>query len=416
MTTFAVEGGASLHGTLRLPGDKSISHRALLLAAATPGESRVTGLSTGDDVRRTAAAVSAMGAVVDGDRIIGGGLYEPTHVLDVGNSGTGIRLLAGFCAAYPWMTLLSGDASVNQRPMDRITEPLREMGAWVDGRDRGRYAPLAVRGGSLRGIDYQVPMVSAQVKSAILLAGLGAEGDTIVRERVRTRAHTEELFALAGADIEVSDDGHTVRVRRSELRRFQLDVPGDPSQAAFWVVAACVLPDSELVLERVYDGPARSGFIDVLRRMGASIDVDRIDSTTVTITARTSSLVGTEIDGDELPSLDEVPAIAVAAALADGTTVITNAAELRVKETDRIETVADNLGRLGCAVDTAPDGLTITGGRPLAGATVDSFGDHRIAMAMAVAGLAASGTTYIEGWDAVATSYPGFEEDLAACR
>jgi 3-phosphoshikimate 1-carboxyvinyltransferase len=259
-------------------------------------------------------------------------------------------------------------------------------------------------------------MASAQVKSALLLAGLGADGETVVREDVATRAHTEEMLVLAGADVRVEDAGHTVRVRRSALSPFELTIPGDPSQAAFWVVGALVVPGSELTIENVYTGAARVGFLDVLRRMGAAIEVTPVGPQASDITVRTSSLTGTTIDGDEIPSLDEVPALAVAAAVADGETTIVNARELRVKESDRIASVTAALHAMGADIAATDDGVVIQGGRPLTGATVDSHGDHRIAMATAIAALAARGTTQIEGWESVATSYPSFGEDLRACR
>ncbi|HZN16037.1 MAG TPA: 3-phosphoshikimate 1-carboxyvinyltransferase [Acidimicrobiales bacterium] len=416
MTTFDVDGGGSVRGSLRVPGDKSISHRALLLGAVAKGTSKIDGLSNGKDVARTAAAVKAMGARVTRGRVTGGALHEPATVIDVGNSGTSIRLLAGYCAAFPWLTVLEGDASIATRPMDRVTEPLRAMGARIDGRSDGGLAPLVIRGGGLTGIDYTPPMASAQVKSAVLLAGLGAEGETVVREPVATRAHTEEMLALAGADISVEDGGHTVRVRRSVLTPFEITIPGDPSQAAFWVVAALITPGSELTIENVYAGAARTGFLGVLRRMGASIDTTPVSDHAVDITARTSTLHATVIDGDEIPSLDEVPALAVAAALAEGDTEIVNAHELRLKESDRIATVVEALQRLGADAMPTDDGLVVRGGRPLTGATVDSHGDHRVAMATAIAGLVARGTTRIEGWESVATSYPSFGEDLRTCR
>ncbi len=318
MAALRLRGGRPLRGRIRVPGDKSISHRALLLAARAEGTSVVRGLSDGDDVLRTRAAIQALGADLEGDRITGGieHLHEPEGVLDVGNSGTGMRLLAGYCAAFDWLTVLAGDASVYQRPMDRVAEPLRAMGATVDGRDRGRYPPLVVRGGELRGIDYRPPVASAQVKAAVLLAGLGAEGETIVREAVATRTHTEDLLAMCGADVDVTlgDDGeHVVRVRRSKLTPLVLDVPGDPSQAAFWVVAACIVPGSDVVVEDVYIGPGRTGFLDVLARMGADLEVGE-----GTIRARHGPLRGTDVDADEVPSLiDEIPVLAVAAAVAE---------------------------------------------------------------------------------------------------
>jgi 3-phosphoshikimate 1-carboxyvinyltransferase len=405
MTTFTVDGGAPLRGRLRVPGDKSISHRALLLAARAEGTSVVRGLSTGDDVVRTRAAVEAMGAAIDGERITGGveRLHEPAGVIDVGNSGTGMRLLAGYCAPFPWRTVLRGDASVSARPMDRVADPLRIMGARVD----EQYPPLVVDGGGLHGIDYSVPMASAQVKSCVLLAGLGAEGETVVRESTPTRAHTEEMLAMAGADITV--DGLVVRLRPSALQPFELDVPGDPSQAAFWVVAAVITPGSEVVIENVYRGPARNGFVDVLERMGADVVFEGGD-----LVARSSRLHGTDVASAEIPSLDEVPILAIAAAAAEGTTTFHDAGELRVKESDRIATTVEGLAALGVRAEGEGDTLVVHGGGLRAG-TVRSHGDHRIAMAMAVAGMSVEGRTRVEGWDAVQTSYPTFEEDLRQC-
>jgi len=417
MTALRVTGGLPLRGRIRVPGDKSISHRALLLAARAEGTSAVSGLSDGDDVRCTRSAIEALGAEVDGERIRGGldCLHEPDHVLDVGNSGTGIRLLAGFCAGFDWLTVLAGDSSVARRPMDRVVEPLRLMGATIDGRQDGHYPPLAVRGGTLVGIDYTPPVASAQVKSAVLLAGLGAEDETVVREPVATRAHTEELLALCDADVTVTVDqdrgGHSVRVRPSLLRPFELDVPGDPSQAAFWVVAACITPGSDVVVDKVYLGPGRSGFLDVLARMGA--DVERVGDDGVR--ARHGPLKGTEVGGAEVPGLiDEIPVLAVAAAVADGPTSFGGAAELRVKESDRIATVSAGLRSFGARVETLADGFVVSGGAGLVGARADAQGDHRVAMAMAVAAMAADGESLIEGWDSVATSYPTFEAHLAA--
>lgn len=421
--SLQVRGPRPLRGRIRVPGDKSISHRALLLSARADGVSTLRGLSTGDDVRRTASAIAASGAEVDWDttrsaaHVVGGlgRLHEPDRVLDVGNSGTGIRLLAGWCAALPWLSVLAGDDSIARRPMQRVAGPLRLMGARVDGRQDGNLPPLVVRGGGLAGIDYTLPVASAQVKSAVLLAGLGAEGETVVREPLPTRAHTEELLVSAGADLSVEDGGCTLRLRPSALSPLDLDVPGDPSQAAFWVVAACIAPDSDLRVEHVYLGRARAAFLDVLARMGADIEVEATGAGTGSIRARTSELRATSVSGAEVPALvDEVPVLAVAAAVAKGTTTFADAAELRVKETDRIATVTTELAAMGVEVEPRPDGLVVHGGAPMRGATVRSHGDHRIAMAMAVAGLAAEGRTEIDGWGAVATSYPGFVDDLEA--
>lgn len=413
MTTFTVTGGRPLRGRVRVPGDKSISHRALILAALAEGTSVVRGLSDGDDVAGTRMALEAMGLTVEGEKITGGRsrLHEPGDVLELGNSGTGIRLLAGVCAGLPWLTVLTGDSSIRRRPMSRVAGPLRLMGATVDGRDGGRLPPLVVRGGPLHGIEYDLPVPSAQVKSAVLLAGLSAEGDTVVRQPVVTRAHTEEMLAACGAPAEISADGLVVRLRPpAALQPFELDVPGDPSQAAFWVVAACIVPGSDVTVEDVYIGPARTGFLDVLHRMGA--DIERLGERS--IRARYSpDLGGTRVEAGEIAGLiDEIPVLAVAAAVAQGDTAFCDVSELRVKESDRVATIMDSLGALGATATYADEGLTVAGGASLHGAHVRSHGDHRIAMAMAVAGLASAGTTEIDGWQAVATSYPGFEGDL----
>jgi 3-phosphoshikimate 1-carboxyvinyltransferase len=350
-------------------------------------------------------------------------LHEPEGPVDVGNSGTGIRLLSGWAAALDGLTVLAGDESIARRPMDRVAEPLRRMGARIDGRQGGRLPPLVIRGGALTGIDYTPPVASAQVKGAVLLAGLAATGPTTVREAVPTRQHTEELLRLCGADIQVS--AGAVTVRASTLRPLDLDVPGDPSQAAFWIVAACITPGSELTVEHVYVGPGRTGFLDVLRRMGAVIEVSAVDANTLTanVTAAYGPLLATDVGGAEVPSLiDEIPVLAVAAAHAEGTTTFADAGELRVKESDRIASVVAALSAVGVRAEPRSDGLVVHGGAGsrlaggvLAGGTIDSAGDHRVAMAMAVAALAAQEPIRIAGWSAVRTSYPGFEEDYERC-
>lgn len=430
MTALTVEApAAGLRGRLRVPGDKSISHRALLLSARATGRSVLAGLSRGEDVERTAQAIRAFGAGVeradDATVVVEGGvdrLGEPAAVVDVGNSGTAIRLLAGWAASLPGLTVLQGDGSVARRPMGRIVAPLRLMGLRIDGRGDGSYPPLVLRGGALHGIDYSLPVASAQVKGAILLAALGAEGPTTVREAVPTRAHTEEMLVAAGVDVdvEIAGAGRAVTVRPGPVEPQDLDVPGDPSQAAFWVVAGAVVPGSDLVVEHVYVGAGRAGFVDVLRRMGADITLEGRDDTesTADIHVRFSALRATEVGGPEVPSLiDEIPVLAVAAALAEGTTVFSDAGELAVKESDRITTTVSELRAVGVQADALPDGLSVLGqgGRPLAGGTVDSHGDHRIAMAFAVAGLVARTPVLVSGWDAVATSYPSFREDLRRC-
>lgn len=424
---LAVGSGRPLRGKVRVPGDKSISHRALLLAGRAEGTSVLRGLSDGDDVVRTARAMGAVGAGLEGElgaartMVVNGGierLVEPERVLGVGNSGTAMRLLAGWLAGFPWLCVLEGDASVNHRPMDRVVEPLRAMGARVEGRGGGRFPPLVVRGGGLHGIDYTPPMASAQVKSAVLLAGLGAEGPTVVREPLATRSHTEEMLAACGASIDVRRQGAGQVVTvwpGGRLGVLDLEVPGDPSAAAYWVVAGCLVAGSEVVVEDVYIGPGRTGFLDVLARMGAEVSVEHRDASTADIVARHGRLRGTDIKVSEVPGLvDEIPVLAVAAALADGVTTVRGAGELRVKESDRLATVTSELRALGGQVEATPDSLVITGQSSLPGGTARSHGDHRIAMAMAVAGMAARGSTRVEGWEAVESSYPGFEAQLEA--
>jgi 3-phosphoshikimate 1-carboxyvinyltransferase len=425
-TFVARPAAGGLHGRIRVPGDKSVSHRVLLLAARAEGRSVIRGLSTGEDVRHTLEAMQRFGIAVErddtGEVVVEGGagrLTEPCEPIDVGNSGTGIRLLAGWSAAIEGLTVLFGDDSIARRPMDRVAEPLRSMGAKVDGREGGRLPPLVVRGGRLHGIEYLVPVPSAQVKSAVLLAGLGASGPTTVREEVPTRAHTEELLDLCGARVERRPGA--VTVWPSPLRPMDIDVPGDPSQAAFWIVAACITPGSDLTVEGVYVGEGRAGFLEVLRRMGAAVEIsDRDDRTsTATVSARFSPLRATDIAGAEVPSLiDEIPVLSVAAAYAQGTTTFAGAAELKVKESDRIATMVAALTAVGASASARPDGLVVDGrgGRPLDGGRVESAGDHRVAMSMAIAALAAAAPVEIDGWDAVATSYPGFDEDYGRCQ
>jgi 3-phosphoshikimate 1-carboxyvinyltransferase len=413
-----ITGATALIGTLSVPGDKSISHRAIMLSALAAGTSTLRGLSDGADVRNTLAGVAALGADVaesDGAVVITGGeLRKSASPIDVGNSGTGIRLLAGVVAGLPFQTVLDGDSSVRSRPMSRIATPLRLMGADIGGPSGGEFAPLVVNGAALHGISYDSPVATAQVKSAILLAGLSATGTTVVREPAVSRRHTEEMLAARGAAITV--DGTTVTLEPSALRPLDESIPGDPSQAAFWLAAAAALVGSDVTVVNLYLGPARGGFIDVLRRMGASIDVTPGPGTASTVRVVGRSLTATDITPAEIPGLvDEVPILAVTAALADGVTTIRGAGELRVKESDRLATIAELLTAFGVPVVEHDDGLDITGGTARHGAVVDSHGDHRIAMAAAMAGVATAGETHIAGFDAVATSYPTFLDHLAAC-
>ena len=420
MSPLVVAPGGPLVGRIRVPGDKSISHRVLMLAALADGTSTVRGLSDGGDVACTRRIIEALGVdVVDaGDGTIsirGGRLEAVDHPLDVGNSGTGIRLLAGLLAGQPFRSVLDGDASIRRRPMDRVLDPLRLMGASLRGRDGLSLAPLEIRGGGLRGIEYRLPVASAQVKGCVLFAGLSAEGPTTVVEDRSSRAHTEELMTAFGLTLDRGSDGDltSVTVQPGRPTAFDHDVAGDPSQAAFWAVAASILPGSEVVVGNVYAGPARSGFVDVLSRMGADITHDPSSGD---LTVRHSGLTGTVVTADEVPGLvDEVPILAVAAACADGQTTFEGVGELRVKESDRLATVESELGRMGADVRVDGDTLVVRGSA-LTGAEVDSHHDHRIAMACAVAGLVADGPTTIAGWDAVATSYPTFEADLDLLR
>ncbi len=420
--SFEVTGGRPLSGSTTVPGDKSISHRALLLAALAEGRSTIVGLSIGDDVTRTRRAVEAFGAsVADEDGIVAvvGGrerLAAPDHTVDLGNSGTGMRLLAGVAASVPGVTRITGDASLRSRPMDRVAVPLGLMGARVDGVGERCLPPLAITGGSLTGIDYTPPMASAQVKSAVLLAGLDADGETVVRESVATRAHTEEMLAEAGADVRVEPwgAGRIVRLRRSALRPRDYVVPGDPSQAAFWVVAGVVVPGSRVTVERVHLGPERIGFVHVLARMGAELVVAETGAGEGSITAVRSDLSGTTVESAEIPSLDEVPILAVAAMVAHGATRFRDVGELRVKESDRLEGTVRLVRAFGGAARVDGDDLVVDGGTVPVAASVDAEGDHRMAMAAAVAGLACAGgrPSVITGWETVATSYPGFADTL----
>ncbi len=429
-SAVAIEGGRPLQGRVRVPGDKSISHRALIVGALADGTSSVSGLSDGDDVARTLGAVRALGAEVvagEGDGVVrihggAGSLHEPASPLDFGNSGTGIRLMAGVVASFDgWSVRLGGDDSLSKRPMDRIALPLRTMGADVAGRGELCLPPLDVRGRRLSGIDYTPPVASAQVKSCILLAALAAQGSTTVREPILTRVHTEELLARAGAEISEAEEqgAHVVRVAPGKLEPFELEVPADPSQAAFWLVGALLVPGSEVVVERVYTGPARRGFLDVLRRMGAHIEekpaVSASDlASTSDLVARPSSLVATEVHAHEIPSLDEVPVLAVAAARAEGTTVFRDMGELRVKESDRFTGVIDLVRAFGGGAEAEGDDIHVTGVAALDAGDFDSRDDHRLAMAAAIAAASVPGRpTRILGWDSVQTSYPSFRSDLA---
>lgn len=419
--------GAPLSGVLRVPGDKSISHRAHLLGALADGPVTVVGAAPSGDVDATARAVTAMGAriarVADGPGgvpavRIEGPLREAADVVDCGNAGTGMRLLAGLVAGLDGLTVLTGDGSLRRRPMDRVATPLRAMGARIDGRGERVLAPLAIRGGGLAGIDYTLPVASAQVKSAVLLAGLRAEGTTTVREPGPTRDHTERMLAWMEADSGRADG--VAWVRPGPLAPRPLHVPADPSSAAFWLVAAACLPGSRLTLREVGGNPTRTGALDVLHAMGAGIDGDPdrewcgepVGDLVVTGGDR---LGPAEVAGDlVVRAIDELPVLAVAGALGGGL-VVRGAEELRVKESDRIDGVLRVLAALGGRAEPASDGFAVQPGLdgPATG-RVDAHGDHRLAMAAAVGALAGGRPVRIDGFATVASSYPTFLADLAA--
>jgi 3-phosphoshikimate 1-carboxyvinyltransferase len=423
-TEVQLGGSRPLRGHLRVPGDKSISHRALLFAALANGASQLSHLATGDDVGATRRVLDELGVRVkdgrDGGVTVRGtgvdGWREPGAVLDCANSGTTMRVLSGILAGRPFLSVLTGDSSLRRRPMARIVEPLRRMGAHVDGRDDGRYAPLVIRGGALHGVRHELQVASAQVKSSLLLAGLQADGTTEVVSPALSRDHTERMLAAFGVPITVDD--LTVSVTAGAPNPFELVVPGDPSSAAFFAVAAAITPGSDVVLDDVCLNPTRIAFVGVLRRMGADIDLvaqgERAGEPVGDIVVRAAPLHATVIEGDEVPSLlDEVPALAIAAAFADGVTEIRDAAELVVKESDRIATINQELAQLGVGCEPLPDGLVIRGGTPRPG-LLKSHGDHRVAMAAAVAANALDGATTVRGWQAVASSYPEFLDHLDA--
>ena len=413
-------GGRPLRGRLRVPGCKGISHRALLFAAVADGRSVLRGLADGADVGATAACLDALGVRLrnaDGAVTVGGsgfdGLREPAAVLDCANSGTSMRMLVGLLSGREFLSVLTGDESLSARPMGRVLDPLRAMGATVDGREGGMLAPIVVRGGALQGVRHDLPTASGQVKTALVLAGLQAEGVTEIREPAPSRDHTERMLGALGVPLS-RPDARTVRVEAGEPEPFELTVPGDPSSAAFFVVAATIVAGSELTITDVSLNPGRIAYVDVLRRMGASIEVTitgrQVGEPVGDIHVVASELEATDIGGDEA-IIDELPVLAVAAAFAEGVTTIHDAAELAVKESNRIGTLEQELTQLGIGVEPRPDGLVIRGGAPV-GAALKSHGDHRIAMAAAVAGLGAAGETTVRGFAATAVSYPGFAADL----
>ena len=410
-----------LRGTVSVPGDKSISHRALVFAALAPGRSVVHRPNLGADVRATARVLTQLGAACameeDNSRcVVEGpgrtGLHEADDVLDAGNSGTTIRTLLGLCAGIDGMSVLTGDDSLRARPMLRVVAPLRQMGARIDGRRHGDRAPLVVRGGELSGIDIELPVASAQVKTALLVAGLGASGTTTVTEPGPSRDHTERMLAHLGVDLDVGERRVSL-MGGQQLEAFEGEVPGDVSSAMFLIAAATLVPGSALTLTDVGLNPTRRAAFDVLTAMGARLtwneDAPTLGEPVGEVAIEHAPLTGTSVDPALVPALiDEIPALAVVATQAEGETRFTGAAELRVKESDRIAALVEGLRALGGDAEELPDGLIVRGPTPLSGGEVDSHGDHRIALAFAVAGLVASDRVRVRGWSCVDTSFPEF--------
>ncbi|PLR99739.1 3-phosphoshikimate 1-carboxyvinyltransferase [Bacillus sp. T33-2] len=415
---------ASLSGIVEVPGDKSISHRAVMFGSIAAGKTTVENFLPGDDCLSTISCFRNMGVPIkqEGTRVeIDGtgldGLKEPEQVLDVGNSGTTIRLIMGILAGRPFNSVLTGDRSIARRPMTRVTKPLTLMGAKIAGRKGAEFTPISVAGGSLAGMEYKLPVASAQVKSAILLAGLQADGTTTIIEPEKTRDHTERMIMQFGGRIETGENTVTV-TGGQQLRGTDVHVPGDISSAAFFLVAGAITPNSMIELRNVGLNPTRTGILDVLVQMGANVEV-RPYSTAQgepagDIIIRSSDLKGTVVEGDLIPRLiDEIPVIALLATQAEGKTVIKDAQELKVKETNRIDTVVKELGRLGADIKATEDGMVIYGRKTLTGGTtVSSHEDHRIGMMLAVAALICPNEVFLERSEAVSVSYPSFFEHL----
>lgn len=412
-----------LRGTIRVPGDKSISHRSIIFGSLATGETKVYDILRGEDVLSTIQVFRDLGVSIqdDGDviRIQGvgfQGLQAPTVPLDMGNSGTSIRLISGVLAGQDFKVTMVGDDSLSKRPMDRVAIPLRQMGVEIAGQGERDCPPLHEKGThQLQPIHYRLPVASAQVKSALIFAALQAEGESTIIEKEKTRDHTEDMIRQFGGEIQV--DGKTIRIKGGqEFQGQTVIVPGDISSAAFWLVAGLILPDSVIKIENVGINQTRTGILDVIQEMGGDLTIEDRDEKAVSasLTVKTSSLKGIRIDGELIPRLiDELPIIALLATQANGQTVIADAEELRVKETDRIQVVADSLNAMGANVVPTEDGMIITGPTPIHGADLETFGDHRIGMMAAIAALLVSdGNVVLDRAEAINTSYPSFFEDL----
>lgn len=424
--TFHIKPVSGLNGEIEMPGDKSVSHRAVIFSSMASGKSELRNFLFSEDTSRTVEIMKALGAEISTSSnflaITGvgeGGFKEPENILDCGNSGTTMRLMTGVLAAYDFFSILTGDASLSKRPMERVAKPLMNMGATIMGRGGvgdALYSPMAIRGGNLAGISYDMPVSSAQVKSAILFAGMGASGKTRVSDPGNSRDHTERMMRHFG--IPVGVEGKYITVEKCGLfEGREIDVMGDISSAAFFIVGALITEKSDLLIKGVGMNPGRRGVIEALTAMGADIEI--LNEREVSgepvgdIRARSSSLKGTEITGDMIPGMiDEIPALAVAAAYAEGETVISGAGELRVKESDRIKTTAENLTSLGVEVEELPDGFVVRPAGLVEGGEAKSYDDHRAAMAAAVAGLSSKSGVTVSGIGCVAVSFPGFFELL----
>lgn len=413
----------SLKGELCVPGDKSISHRAVMFASLAQGMTEISNFLQGADCLSTIRCFTQLGISItqtNSHLLVHGkgleGLCESSSVLDVGNSGTTLRLLSGILAPQPFVSTLTGDASICKRPMKRIIDPLTQMGAHITSFASTQCAPLSISGSPLKGIHYQTPVASAQVKSAILLAGLYGEGTTSVTEPCRSRNHTEIMLHTFGASISSMDNTVTV-TPRPQLVGQQIKVPGDISSAAYFIAAGLLVPNSELLIRNVGINPTRNGILNVVQAMGGKIallnETHGVGEPVADLLVSSSSLKGITIEGSIIPTLiDEIPIIAIMASMAQGTTVIKDAKELKIKESDRISAIVENLKAMGVNVEGTEDGMIIHGGSSLKGAVIATHGDHRIAMSFAIAALLADGTTTIQDSDCVNISYPSFYEDL----
>jgi 3-phosphoshikimate 1-carboxyvinyltransferase len=412
---------SALRGKVKVPGDKSISHRALIFGAIAQGVTRITHINPGADVSNTITCLLKLGAeiVFDGRTMFVKGkdyfdFSAPSEVLDAGNSGTTMRLLAGLLAAQDFSTTITGDASLCRRPMRRIIDPLLQMGAHVESADG--YPPLQIHGRELKGIDYAMPIASAQVKSCLLLAGLGAWGTTTIQEKAPSRDHTERMLRAMGAPI--SRDGNKISIQSGKLRGVDIKVPGDISAAAFFIAAALLITGSEIEIPYIGVNPTRTGFIEVVKEMGAHLEMSKpkevYGEPVAGIRAICSSLRAVEISGPRIPLLvDEIPILAILATQAQGKTIIRDAAELRLKESDRLKLIASNLRKMGARVEEFDDGLSITGPTKLSGAEIETAADHRLVMAFTIAGLIAEGTTRILDAEAIQISHPDFFDALS---